>query len=367
MLDTVKLISEKAVNSVKNIREDPINNLAYLLVIAMALTAIVSGTVSYIMFVTQDGYSKQIELLKNDGFDGISAGFTSGTVRIIISGITSKIMCGLVVAEFVVMMINYFKNNSKVKKIIMIVDLVFCAIVIALTTALFGISVGKFVITEQYVDKYYDIFDSMTIYFNVIVNIYLVVAAISFVTYLVLILSTRECQWMVGYTSLALLFSNIVVPLFLLVLENIIPLITGAVALFVVGVLIFVGFKILLSVGDSNDIPYTSSGGNNYSAQGEAVRETNYSAQKEVVRENNVETNQSNQKEIKDWSGPFWRDEGGYGVFVPQADCIYGKNLWGEKTFVCTVYEFETGKVAIIDSKTNCRVMNIAGCETPEK
>ena len=75
----------------------------------------------------------------------------------------------------------------------------------------------------------------------------------------------------------------------------------------------------------------------------------------------------SNQREIKDWWAPFWRDKGGYGIAVPQADCIYTKNAWGEKTYVCTVLDFEKGNVAIIDSKTKGRVMNIAGCKYPDK
>lgn len=355
MFNKVKSISERAVYSVKTFKEEPISNLAYLLVIAMALTAIISGVVSYIMFAAQGGYSQQIELLKNSGLDGISAGFTNGTVELITSGITSKIMCGLVFAEFVVMMISYFKNSSKVKRIIMIVDLVFCAIVIALATVVFWIAVGELVITEQDAYKYFGEFDGMTINLRAILITYLVVATISLITYLVLVFTTRECRWMMGYTALALLFVNIAVPLFFLVLENIIPLVTGAVALVVIGVLIFFGFKIFLSGGDSTSTPSTSSGRDNYSTQ------------KEVVNETKLETKPSNQKEIKDWSGPFWRDKGGYGFFVPQADCIYVKNAWGEKTYVCTVYDFEKGNVAIIDYKTKCRVMNIAGCKTPAK
>ena len=59
------------------------------------------------------------------------------------------------------------------------------------------------------------------------------------------------------------------------------------------------------------------------------------------------------------------RDKGGYGIMTPQTDCIYYKNNVGNKTFICTVKEFETGKVAIIYKGK--RLTNIAGCKRPER
>ena len=44
----------------------------------------------------------------------------------------------------------------------------------------------------------------------------------------------------------------------------------------------------------------------------------------------------------------FWRDKGGNGIVIPEADCIYMKNAWGEKTYVCTVRDYENGKNALM-------------------
>ena len=69
------------------------------------------------------------------------------------------------------------------------------------------------------------------------------------------------------------------------------------------------------------------------------------------------------QKKEFNLNSAFWRDEGGNGIMIPTGDCIYVINGWGEKTYVCTVHDYEKGKVAIINKKV--RVMNIAGCKTP--
>lgn len=355
MIKKTKELAGRTIQSVKTFKEDPINNLAFLIVMAMVLISIISGFVSFIMFIFQGGYSNQIESLQNNGIDGITSGFTSGTVGLITSGITSKIMHVLVMAELIVMLVAYFKNSNKTKRVIMIVDLVLCTIIIFLSAIIFWIAVGELVVTEQDAYKYLGAFDGMTINLRAVLIIYLIVAAVALITFIVLVFITKECRWMVGYTALALLFAKIAVPLFFLVVENIIPLVTGAVVLVVIGVLMVFGFKMFFSSSDSSSASTTSSGRDNYSYQREEVRETK------------VETKSSNQKVIKDWTGPFWKDKGGYGAMTPQSDCIYVKNSWGEKTYVCTVFDFEKGNVAIIDHKSKNRVMNIAGCKTPEK
>ena len=91
---------------------------------AICLTSIVTGIVTYIMFIVNGGYSSQVGSIKENGLDGISEGFTSGTTGMMVPGIVGKILLALVVAELIVMLINYFKNRGKGMRIAMIVDLV---------------------------------------------------------------------------------------------------------------------------------------------------------------------------------------------------------------------------------------------------
>ena len=54
------------------------------------------------------------------------------------------------------------------------------------------------------------------------------------------------------------------------------------------------------------------------------------------------------QPKVKEFSGAviFYRGKGGYDIFVPIDDCIYFSGNM-EKKGVCTVEEFEKGKIVI--------------------
>lgn len=102
-----------------------------------------------------------------------------------------------------------------------------------------------------------------------------------------------------------------------------------------------------------------SSSGNDYAECDRDRKERKKITQQKFVN--------NNQQIIDNWSAPFWRDKGGYGIGVPQADCIYCYDYTKNKKFLCTVKDFENGSVAIIDQNTKKRVMNIAGCNIPIK
>lgn len=185
---------------------------------------------------------RRLVQLKKTGLDGISEGFTSGTTGMMVPGIVGKILLALVVAELIVMLINYFKNRGKGMRIAMIVDLVVMGVVIALSTVVFWIAVGKLVFSEEQLYQALGKFEGVTINLRAILIAYVAVTLVSVICFIVFMLITAECRWMVGYTALSLVFANIVMPLFFLILQNIIPLVSGAVALVVIGALIFLWY-----------------------------------------------------------------------------------------------------------------------------
>ena len=67
--------------------------------------------------------------------------------------------------------------------------------------------------------------------------------------FLVLVLITRECRLMIGYSAIASAIAYIAIPLVFLFLQNVIPLATGALALAIISVMIFIVFKDVLSGG----------------------------------------------------------------------------------------------------------------------
>ena len=179
MVQKVKGLISRTGESIKGFSSDPINNLGFLIPMAICLTSIVTGIVTYIMFIVNGGYSSQVGSIKENGLDGISEGFTSGTTGMMVPGIVGKILLALVVAELIVMLINYFKNRGKGMRIAMIVDLVVMGVVIALSTVVFWIAVGKLVFSEEQLYQALGKFEGVTINLRAILIAYVAVTLVS--------------------------------------------------------------------------------------------------------------------------------------------------------------------------------------------
>lgn len=355
MFRKISAIKKRTIHSVKNFKEDAINNMGYLIVMAIVLTSIVVGIVAYVLFIIRGGYSSQIALVKNQGISSIVDGFSLGTVSLITSGIVANIIYFLAGTEVIVMLISYFKNSGRTKRTIMIVNLILGTIIITLTIAIGMIAVGEVAILESGTYKYLDVFEGVEINFKAILVAYLIVVAVIVVAFIILIMITAECRRIVGHTVLALIFAKVLMPLLILVLENIIPLMLGTGVLVIAGIIIFIIFKVFFgsssSAGSLSDASYRTksiTGNQTVKPKQEVVVKEKYQKKKEY----NIST-------------PFWRDKGGSGIMTPQADSIYFKNNVGATDWVCTVKEFEDGDVAIINKGK--RVTNIAGCKTPKR
>ena len=139
-------------------------------------------------------------------------------------------------------------------RIAMIVDLVVMGVVIALSTVVFWIAVGELVFSEEQLYQALGKFEGVTINLRAILIAYVAVTLVSAICFIVFTLITAECRWMVGYTALSLVFANIVMPLFFLILQNIIPIIDWLLVI-VVGILV-VKFIISMSSDHPEDIKW---------------------------------------------------------------------------------------------------------------
>ena len=339
----IKEIAERTVDSIKNFTKNPIENLGLLIPFTMILVSFISAFIGYIFFIVHDGYSNQISSIKELGFDGIDQVFSSGSSRSLISGNIPKILGILFLIQMVVMLISYFRNAGKTKIIIMAIDLVILAMVIALFPIVAG---SLFMAPEQFINAFIP-FEGITIDLKKVLITYAVFAGSSFIVFLILILISK-CRWMLGYALRSLIMDFIIMPLGVLLLENIIPLATmiGFVAV-VGGVILFI-FKVLLAGTGADTVSTNNSSSSNVSPKMKPTEKQQYQKIEKI-----------------DITTTFWRDKGGSGFVTPTGDCIYYKNNIDAKAYVCTVYDFETGKVAIMYKGS--RVMNIAGCKTPER
>lgn len=254
----IKYIYEESKRAIKNMPSDPVNSLGYLLPVLTGLLTFISGLVAYVRFIAEGGYTRQIRVTKELGlFGGYSEKFTTGTTGMITAGTISKIILVLVCAELVLSVINYFKNTGKVKRIGMITALVIMGIQITLSVTILRIASGDIIIDEQSVYKALEPLEGITINPRAIWITYAVLTLGSIICFFVLMFFTKECKWMMHNTVIALAVSYMGIPLSVLLLENVIPLVTGLVALVIIGVVVVVGFKII-TIGEGVSDSITS-------------------------------------------------------------------------------------------------------------
>lgn len=351
----IKNIYKKTKEAISNFSSDPINNLAFIIPVFIGLITFLSGILTYFMFILKGGYGNQASAI--GAYGGFDEKFTTGTTGLITSGIVGKIIFALVCVEFILMMINYFRNSGKAKRIVMIVDMVILVIQIILTVTVFGIAIGKLVINQEDAYEALKPFEGITINVKTLFITYGVISLVSIIVFIVLIKTSMECRCMVKNTVISLGISYIGIPLFFLVLENIVSLATSALTIIFVCGILFLVLKIF--VGGASEGGGSSSGAR-ASHSGSSSRGDNYST--DFAK---VEKGPKQEVQKYDLNTTFWRDKGGCGAWVPRVDCIYYKNMWGEKKYACTVEDFEKGKVVILN-KGN-RIMNVAGCKTPER
>lgn len=345
---------EATTASIKFFNEHTLNSLGQIIPVGMVVASIVGFIVAIIKFIIAGGFSNQITSLKGDFFRGISEGLTYGTASVLTSGIVSTIISILLFAELLVLIISYYKTENKAKKIV-------ASICLGIGTVLFGVAgfilavvFGVINLSEQMEIKIVEmltVFDGMQT--STIVNglkITAIIGVVALIVFVILML-VSEYKWMIINTAIALLLSYVILPLVLLLVENIIPMIVGVVAIVVIGGAIFLGDKILLS--GSGESSGSSSVGGSVGISSSTSRTE--SKPKEKYQ----------RKKVYNLNTRFWRDKGENGFFVPEADCIYVKDASGRKTYVCTVDDFEKGNVAIINKRV--RVTHVAGCEPPER
>lgn len=102
----------------KDKREDKIGSIGYFLLLAITMTSIIAGIVEFLGFCINGGYYNQIAMLKEHGLNVVFSGFTDGALNIMTSGIVAKIISILVIAEAIIMLVDFFGNKKYVKTLV---------------------------------------------------------------------------------------------------------------------------------------------------------------------------------------------------------------------------------------------------------
>lgn len=344
----IKSVYEDLVDKIRGFRSDPVESLGFIIPYAIGLSALLVGIIAYIIFIVNGGYTAQIAAVEEYGiFAGYDKKFTVGTTGMIFSGVGGIIIAALVALEFILIMTYYFIQGFL--PIVMGVDLGLITIQTITTVYLINKTIGVFPRSYLEMRWVFEPFAEVGIIPEVALVVYGVIAVALIITFVFLLFQIDECKSMVVYSAVSLVISYGAIPLLLLFLQNIIPLVTGLLALIIIVVVVVVLFY-FISLGGNSGSDNTNYKSNNEESKREPSKPVEMAPTQEV-KKYNINT-------------VFYVDKGD-GLFEPCGPCIFYKDGFGFRQCVCSVEYFEKGKVAIVNK--GVRVMNIAGCRRPQR
>lgn len=329
MFKQCRKIKDDAVYAFTNFKKDILTGLGILTATLIGILGIAHGISLYTAFIAEGNYAEQISLIKENGVDSIEKALVAAETSIMKSDVWSIIMCVLLAINCAILLFHFFKDSQVWKKIIMVF-----LMIVAIPIAVAGKQWETIIASEiELSGKQLEIFlylyrevgrdACMLIY----VSVWLILISI-----VVMLLYSCHCRRSFVYFLRMLLLTFALVPLCVLLLENIILLGAGIafLALFIL-VVCFLLWMLACALGNSSE---NSSGGG--SGSNHAEKENATAKKQEYIKK-------------KEFSGDikFYRGKGGLGVFTPSDDCIYFDGNMHKHEYVCTVKEFETGKVQI--------------------
>ena len=249
----MKKALHKITNLISEFQKNPEQAIEVVIPMAIVLVSAIGVITGLLIFISNGGYAVQRALLDADMFEfsGIKEAFTKGTVPILYHGFFAITEAILVVAQLFLILCRYFKTTTKVKKGLMIVVLVGAAAIFA--SIGFVISVYNGLINfnglpEAIQNIIYNIFSS---------NVFVIFSGTIFVVLFpfVMLVRTSESKELLYSGCKSGLWAFIILPLALLLIENIIPLAVGAGKLvLIIGIIAVVAvFGIFSLGGDSAD------------------------------------------------------------------------------------------------------------------
>lgn len=333
MLNKLKEKKNELVCAIKSFTEEPIENLGRIIPFLVVVIGVVVFLIAYISFIVKGGYANQIKIVSEKGIFYAWKGFTSGTSKIVMHKLVSRmiyLLCGI---QFILLTIVSFKEAAKWKKIFMTVVLSLIALLGIATLVFWGIGTYFIPISEELAIILKDMYNSLDLRLCFI--IYVLSWAVLSITFAVLLLTNRF-RWMMGYIIKTVAGVYILVPLVLLLLENVIPLVLVIIALVVVMVIVIS----VCWVGSGHTVDLKSSNSDKKSYLGNNTRVKQEMKKKEMEEKQKKEDEKNTR--ILDWGVKAYKVHG------IQHDYIATDNgvTVGE---YCSLDEFRKGKKKLKD------------------
>ncbi len=327
---------EATTASVKFFKAQPLESIGQLLPVSIALTSICAFVVAFITYIVQGGFLNQISALRNDFWNSL----TYGTTNILVSGVVSKIIFVLLIAELIVMLLKYMKTEKMWKRITSGISLLVGVILTSVSGLFLSVIYSSYAPTENIKEKIYLMLVKLEkaelLDIAAKLKIVLIIGGAALVIFSVFMIISKY-RWMIKNSIIALLISFIVLPLTLLIVENIIAL----VAIVIIGIIVYIILNMVVnSLGSGDDV-----------SSGELSNKSN------TVSSTQTNTRQSS-KNILQFS------KQGNCIYVPRNIKLYKvKGVSHDyictdnglsSSEICSLNDLEKGKVRIYkDEKTN--------------
>lgn len=218
------ILENKIVENIKNIKEQPIYGMYSILSLIMVITSTIAFIIAYVSFIINGGYKIKSDDLFN---------FTDGNVeKILYSKVVLTIVTCCFIIGIILTFILFFKNSKKNMRILMIVALSFVFFSHTLEFLFyFGINKNIYLIPVTTLEKIYKNIDK-------IVAVMICIRFITLIGICVLIKLNYKCD-IVKYIFIAGAISLGILPLSLLILENIVAIVSIILAIAFVGLILF--------------------------------------------------------------------------------------------------------------------------------
>ena len=338
----VKNTVKRTFESIKQFKDDPFYSIGQIIPVLITLVAFVGCIVAFIMFISNGGYVKQINIIKMEGFSGIKNAITKGTVPFVYQSVIHIIVNVLLAIQFINVLIVYFYESSIIRRVVTIFDMVIILVAIAIIVFFSKVNLEEIKWFDGKIDNValtLGEWKLSTVY--LIAFIVTIVAIVAFIVFLILI-STGESGWMFGHGIVAAIITYAAFPLFLILLENIVPAIVSAIFVLIIWII----FKVVL---------YNEGGDeNSSSAEVESVGEKKtYSSERQNSRITEEKVQQKNCIYIQDLNKTLgiklYKEKRATNTFIVSDNLLAQRKL-------CTVKDLENGKFHIYDKATGREV-----------
>lgn len=220
------------INNIKNIKNQPIYGVCSILSLIMVITSTVVFIIAYVSFINNGGYNMQ----KNTEIT-----FTSGNVeKFLYSNIVLMIITLCVIIGSILTFILFFKNSKKSMRILMIISLSSIAFSFIIEFLFYSIANSNVYLPISILKLIYK--NAKAIIFTVFS-----IKVIALIGIFILIKLNSKCN-IIKHIIIAGIISLGILPLVLLILENII-----SIFMVILCIAIFGGLIYIFSIGGRSD------------------------------------------------------------------------------------------------------------------